>query len=130
MTPEELDAIQARADAAAPGPWTVDTDFGHNEYDEETDAPQAAYVPESLTVDLEEYDAMSVATAEFVARAREDVPALVAEVRRLRAAARDALEFLDDIEASDNHATQPETHQGDTFRVVLAGLRIALTGQA
>jgi hypothetical protein len=70
MTEQELQAIEALAAAATPGPWTVvDEDYlkptiigGDNVGD--------GYVIRS-------------ADAAFIAAARTDVPALVAEVRRL-----------------------------------------------
>lgn len=82
MTDEQLAEWERLAAAATPGPWeaipTVDADFAtiktrgklgwmqYHEYDPGIDATDAA----------------------FVAAAREAVPALVAEVRRLREALR------------------------------------------
>lgn len=79
LTPERLDAIEARASAATPGPWTADG---------------ACVV---VAGDL--CDQVMIAhgwpwrrngerapNAAFAAHARDDVPALVAEVRRLRLA--------------------------------------------
>jgi hypothetical protein len=64
----DLDAIEARANAAMAGPW--------------------------------HWDAHRVPTiAEFIAAAREDVPALVAEVRSLRAARDRAVAALQRVEA-------------------------------
>jgi hypothetical protein len=60
VTDDELDVIGARANAATPGPWTW---------------------PDWDDCSEQEADANN----EFIAHAREDVPALVAEVRRLRA---------------------------------------------
>lgn len=67
----DLDAIEARANAATPGPWRVG----------------ATYDPE-INVDVTNADGNLVGPKDedFIAAAREDVPALVAEVRRLRAA--------------------------------------------
>lgn len=84
MTDLDLDAIEARANAATEGPWIIvpekcgpdgqgvftAEEFGHvcevgDPYPRGANRPQ-----ESM---------------EFIAAAREDVPALVAEVRRLRA---------------------------------------------
>jgi hypothetical protein len=63
----DLDAIKARAEAAIDGPWIADDVYVTTESgDLLSDAPDAA------------------ATAVFIAHAREDVPALVAEVERLR----------------------------------------------
>lgn len=72
MTEAQLAEIEARANAATPGPWTAD-----NEYDE-----PAVVGPDNRDLALfVETDA----DAAFLANARTDVPALVAEVRRLRA---------------------------------------------
>ena len=89
LTDEELDAIQARAAAATPGPWEAfvegrdhlaGDDFirtgGLND-----DAPD-------MYVDLF-YGARKMpappADLDFIAAARQDIPRLIAEVRRLRA---------------------------------------------
>lgn len=77
MTRERLDAIQERVDKATIGPWVRwegwdDTDNSVSS-DGREDAPTVAdVIPEK-------------ADAEFIYRAREDVPALLAEVERLRA---------------------------------------------
>jgi hypothetical protein len=72
MTDEELTGIEARANAATPGPWEA-----QHSYDDcwwlggpEANGP----------------DMLPQGDAEFIAHARADVPALVAEVRRLREA--------------------------------------------
>lgn len=67
MTKERLDAIQGRADRATCGPWCHWCHWCRE------DMPTAAKViPESDD-------------ARFIAHAREDIPALLAEVERLRA---------------------------------------------
>lgn len=74
MTALDLDAIQARADAATVGPWVMTAQGGI----------------ESASYRGPGEDFTSVASTrtqnnwEFIAHAREDVPALVAEVRLLR----------------------------------------------
>lgn len=71
LTEQELNEIQARADAASPGPW-----FEH------ADPRKYVYIPnasdEQVIFDRDK-------NAQFCAHAREDVPCLVAEVRRLQA---------------------------------------------
>lgn len=69
MTPAELDAIEAMAKAATPGPWG---DFGNCNLCDELHLG-GCHAPSATTEDLA-----------FCSRARADVPALVAEVRRLR----------------------------------------------
>jgi hypothetical protein len=84
MSEEQLAAIEARANAATPGPWrfddkrgklvpgTGDLTLGYPILTIQGGAYPTGYngIPEDQ---------------EFIASAREDVPALVAEVRRLRA---------------------------------------------
>jgi hypothetical protein len=108
MTAEELDAIEARAAAATPGPWHYNSysavygshadydrlekeweaageppaDKGTEWWDRFYDAdPDVAHVPAhhgDTAVRRRKKD------AEFIAHARSDVPRLVAEIRRLR----------------------------------------------
>jgi hypothetical protein len=66
----DLDAVQARADAATPGPWRL-TDGGWGEFVQDSEGRELwalRHTPE-------------VADAEFVAHARTDVPLLVAALR-------------------------------------------------
>ncbi len=73
----DLDAIEARVEAATEGPWTVGANAGCGccrwirQGDE--DGPQIC-------------NADDRGDDQFIAHARTDVPALVAEVRRLREA--------------------------------------------
>jgi predicted oxidoreductase len=89
LTDEELEQIEARAEAASPGPWecfiegrdhTAGDDFirigGLN------DAQPDMYVQHylgatSVTVPAADLD--------FIANARQDIPRLIAEIRRFRA---------------------------------------------
>ena len=68
ITDAELAAIMARANAATDGPWTI-----HLADNTVVDPDGFAVVPGGV-------DGI------FIANCRRDVPALVAEVRRLRAA--------------------------------------------
>ena len=71
MTAAELDAIEQRAHAATEGPWEASAHrTGH-------------YLV--ICPDCGVRGGYERADAEFIAHARSDVPALVAEVRRLRA---------------------------------------------
>ena len=74
MTPEELDAIEQRANAATPGPWELVDWFSAVEPGR-TDLGSPIG---EVGCDL------AIADAEFVAAARTDIPALIAEIRRLR----------------------------------------------
>lgn len=74
----DLDAIEARAAAATPGPWWVERPEGHDAY--------IAYGTRGDGADtFDLYDLYNVDTDyAFMAHARTDVPALIAEVRALR----------------------------------------------
>lgn len=76
--PIDLDAIEARASAASPGPWQRGNRIGGPAT--ELDDAQV-YGPEMTIYDEGGH---GWEDAEFIAHARTDVPALVAEVRRLR----------------------------------------------
>lgn len=83
MTKLDLDTIKARCEAATPGPWYASvgdfsTDFGIIHKDPDQGRRTLAY-------------GLSCDDQIFVAHARTDVPALVAEVERLRAALAKAL---------------------------------------
>lgn len=71
MTDEDLQAIRMRAEAATPGPWVKDNDS------------PIVRGPEMILYDEGGH---SDPDADFIAAARTDVPALLAEVDRLRAA--------------------------------------------
>jgi len=68
MTAERLAEIKARVEAATPGEWTIEERF-------------FVIAPDLLTIASCRGDA----EATFIAHARSDIPALVAEVERLRA---------------------------------------------
>jgi hypothetical protein len=81
-TPLDLDAIQARADKATPGPWdifTIASEAGtSSRIFREGELPvDLAHIPMDWNGEGE--------NAAFIAHARADVPALVAEARALRA---------------------------------------------
>ena len=102
MTPKQLAEIKARVEAATPGPWEFETDsdidgFSYVEWVEHIISKSVtierykhtypgrqyqiiiASMTENETQGKEEF-----ANATFIAHARQDVPALVAEVERLR----------------------------------------------
>ena len=88
LTEEQLKAIEERAAKATPGPWFLDVDgwpYRGGKYDgivpywdDQREPPGEGnpYSPSSISFD----------TLEFVAHAREDVPALLEEVKRLQEA--------------------------------------------
>lgn len=75
----DLDAIEARAAAASSGPWSVDGGRdGNRLFWQIGGILRDAYGNNSITSDDE-------ATVKFIAHARTDIPALVAELRSVRA---------------------------------------------
>lgn len=85
----DLEAIKARAEAATPGPW----DSRRSEWADDPDlmtvdgepAGDPWWVHHDGWIDADDTGLfMSEADAAFIAHARTDVPALVAEVERLR----------------------------------------------
>lgn len=85
VPPEELDAIEARVKAATEGPWTAvihPVGFRHLEANGQAISDTAAHP-------------MADADILFCAHARQDVPALVAEVRRLQGLVKQAEWFRD-----------------------------------
>lgn len=74
----DLDAIEKRANAATPGPWTHEGVARGNEKSVIVRPPPAYPWPVSW-----HYGTDSLKIADFIAHAREDVPALIARVRDL-----------------------------------------------
>ena len=78
MTESELKEIEARTNASTEGPWRSAVNYNGN-------PPRIYY----MVGDLDAKDGLARVVdscdAEFIANARTDVPALIAEVRRLRA---------------------------------------------
>ncbi|MEO7836631.1 MAG: hypothetical protein ABIS21_03190 [Acidimicrobiales bacterium] len=79
MTEAEIAAIAARADAATPGPWVPYFTVHGDPYVTQPNRGQFGMVVSTARDDYGRAD------CQFLAAARTDVPALVAEVRRLRA---------------------------------------------
>lgn len=102
MTPKELAEIKARCDAATPGPYKAELDvFEHDDPEIEvcitnigaTTPPTRGYLSlftagTGLKVSEENWPkahaSQDLRDAEFFAHARTDVPALLAEIERLR----------------------------------------------
>ena len=86
MTQERLDAIRGRVDAAERGPWEVENG-GDNETSTFIEGPEGSVLVRNWRGSgylSEEYVWVEKPNAEFIAHAREDIPALLAEVQRLR----------------------------------------------
>lgn len=88
MTRNELDAALALSEKATPGKWNIHV--VECDCDECCVQPQPhhdeAFIPEACVVATPDGDMMSRENADFAAASRELVPALVAEVLRLRMA--------------------------------------------
>ena len=82
MTQQELDALKALADAATPGPWEVE----HHSGILVDGVPSTCAVLTSQEYDMASFgdDLQGYFDAAFIAAARAAVPALIAEVERLR----------------------------------------------
>lgn len=75
MNAEELSAIEARADAATPGPWIVSADFS------EVIAPCPCCGRICVCDCFGVPGHADCYNSDFIAHAREDIPALLAKVR-------------------------------------------------
>lgn len=91
MTEQELAAMEARANAATAGPWVKNGSVPEQliyaptkRYPNRTSFMPIVYVTQTDYASGEYYADMLDGDAEFIAHARTDVPALVAEVRRLK----------------------------------------------
>ena len=90
MMMDRLDDIRARVAKASDGPW-------ENDGDSEDNRGGLINKDYSLTVGdgcMAACAKMSFADAEFAAHAREDIPWLIAEVKRLRMALEKAFEAM------------------------------------
>ena len=80
LSEAELEELAALAQAASPAPWVAHTGPGHREYiaisDRDGEQPD-------MYVEHDEIPAPA-ADLQFIAAARNSVPRLIAEIRRLR----------------------------------------------
>lgn len=113
MTPEELEAIKQRVNAATPGPWEAD-------YDPRTDGADQIVDPQGFTICFMSVPSVSVdfdGDTDFIAHARADVPALVAEVERLRAENTRLVEELSQVRAGfQNYVAMVDDYYDDSGR--------------
>lgn len=129
ITDEQLAEIKARCEAATEGPWEYDErvrvaavysgerrncflDWEPNDWLSYYKFPVSAY-GEELT------DEQRLATMRFIAHAREDIPALLAEVDRLRAE-NEVLRIQRDAAIDETYTTDAECWR---LREQLAALR-------
>jgi len=114
-----LAAIRARAAAATPGPWralgTGRAGGDHWYVCDENQSLASIACNDGENEDQREPDAV------FIARAREDVPALLDEVDRLRAALAEVAKHQEDMADSlDDSITHEQIHEQ-----LLIGMRLA-----
>lgn len=79
LTEQQLDDIEARATAATPGPWEEHAEYGQHFYA----YLRGPYLRGVGTLNFGDGED-AAADREFVLHARQDVPALLAEIRRLK----------------------------------------------
>ena len=85
MTDEELAAIAARCEAVSPGPWVSSVEGrDHESGDDVILVARGTGLDEEDIYVSRDFSKTSVADLDFIAHARQDVPALLAEVLRLR----------------------------------------------
>jgi len=91
MNQEQLNAIKERVEKATPGPWEIDKNSDDSDF-----ITDIWFNQDGDHVEVHDKSILqSVLNALFIAHAREDVPALVAEVDMLR----QALEKVMEVEA-------------------------------
>jgi hypothetical protein len=90
MTPKELEAIKRRCEAASRGAWAPDPHlvFRSAAADENAEKGYTIFGPIQIYDNYDRYY-FNEADAEFISHSITDVPALVAEVERLRGLLRD-----------------------------------------
>jgi hypothetical protein len=99
MTEEQLKEIEDRANAATPGPWVQ-----HGRYVRKNHVREIVIQGSFLKKDG--VNSLPVIDAEFIAHARTDIPALIAEVREQKEQIKTLVEALEWI-ASDEYKVAP-----------------------
>ncbi len=101
LTTEQLEAIRKRTEAATAGPWNFrgqgNTLIGRG--------ARFGYVLRAVKVDVDAEIDIGLEDADFIAKSREDIPALLAEVERLR---EENTEMRIKIEVTDQSAESVE----------------------
>jgi hypothetical protein len=122
-----LEEIRERAEKATPGPWDIDGSDNQNwgirsvAGDQPSIAPMAGYRSKDTEAD-----------AEFIAHAREDVPALLARIEKLEAIAEAAEDAADALEKYlpliEGHVAAPHGLSSRDARAAINHVRAALAG--
>lgn len=127
MTEQELAEIQERCAEASPGPWKPDAyDMGPDNYSLSVlDSKGLVILEVPSTSSLDESNLL------FVAHARTDVPALLAEIARLKAEnarLREALALRHElVNESVKYGPWGEKVYGDRIDAILAKMDAALS---
>jgi len=125
MSEDELKAIEERAAQATPGPWKV---RGCRTGYDACAIVDADGLPIVQDTDRDECTHLAVqdgADAAFIAHAREDVPRLCAEVRRLQGELGKAVELLESVVCGPT----PRLVDTDAIREFLAAYHAARRGE-
>jgi hypothetical protein len=80
MSPQQLAVIRERLEQAAPGPWSVSSNWVHRVIDRNR-KPVAMY---RTRIDMMTLAGLRIEDAEFIAHAPEDILALLGEIERLK----------------------------------------------
>lgn len=87
MTPEYLARLKELCDKATPGPWDhnecIITEYDKYDIDSHRGGSPNSYECINYVLDWAEPDSKAIADAQFIAAAREAIPALIQEVERL-----------------------------------------------
>lgn len=114
MTENDLEAIEARANLASEGPWHAVRDYDTETRQEHRDvwgAEGQALIGHEVSGQSTRFIKNADNDAAFIAAARDDVPALVAEVQRLRDLSRAYLAAEDEYA----EATSPRHSNDGSF---------------
>ncbi|WP_393075156.1 hypothetical protein [Streptomyces sp. LN704] len=114
LTEQQLAEIEARTNAATPGPWTVSEDYS------DVITPDGGQLASYWNPTSE------TRNGEFIAAARTDVPALLAEVRRLRARSLTENEYSAAWHAVEGAAGEEGADPGTVLHAVLDRLGITV----
>lgn len=126
LTPEREAEIAARAEAAHPGPW-------HRSDDAHSLERYVVSDDDLMAISFGYRGNRTQAEADFVAHAREDVPALIAELATVRAERDELAEWkrrvTEEVEEFEAAAKDdPQTPRA--ARLMIASLRRAMRGES
>lgn len=102
MTTQELDALEALCDGAAPGPWTVDNASGNIKAHNATVA----------------YDTWAEREGAFIAASRTAMPQLIADVRRLTGENASMMDNYNDLSRDYRNRIAEHNTLRDRFNVI------------